>query len=80
MESLSPRHLAKRAAGAERAPPSSQHRAPVGHEAWSLTPTPYPLQATGLGRMKPNILVIGFKKNWQSAHPATVEDYIGILQ
>lgn len=52
----------------------------MGHEAWSLTPTPYPLQATGLGRMKPNILVIGFKKNWQSAHPATVEDYIGILQ
>ncbi|XP_010637236.1 solute carrier family 12 member 3 isoform X9 [Fukomys damarensis] len=37
------------------------------------------MQATGLGRMKPNILVVGFKKNWQSAHPATVEDYIGIL-
>eukprot|EP00073_Rattus_norvegicus_P032100 XP_006255199.1 PREDICTED: solute carrier family 12 member 3-like isoform X2 [Rattus norvegicus] len=29
--------------------------------------------------MKPNILVVGFKKNWQSAHPATLEDYIGIL-
>ncbi|XP_049720574.1 solute carrier family 12 member 3 isoform X2 [Elephas maximus indicus] len=37
------------------------------------------MQATGLGRMKPNILVLGFKKNWQSAHPATVEDYIGVL-
>ncbi|XP_004704711.1 solute carrier family 12 member 3 isoform X2 [Echinops telfairi] len=37
------------------------------------------MQATGLGRMKPNILVLGFKKNWQSAHPATLEDYIGIL-
>ncbi|XP_006863610.1 PREDICTED: solute carrier family 12 member 3 isoform X2 [Chrysochloris asiatica] len=37
------------------------------------------MQATGLGRMKPNILVLGFKKNWQSAHPATVEDYIGTL-
>ncbi|KAM5263922.1 solute carrier family 12 member 3 isoform 2-T2 [Ctenodactylus gundi] len=37
------------------------------------------IQAAGLGRMKPNILVVGFKKNWQSAHPATVEDYIGIL-
>uniref|UniRef100_A0A452RRY3 Solute carrier family 12 member 3 n=1 Tax=Ursus americanus TaxID=9643 RepID=A0A452RRY3_URSAM len=34
------------------------------------------MQAAGLGRMKPNILVVGFKKNWQSAHPATVEDYI----
>lgn len=37
------------------------------------------MQAAGLGRMKPNIVVLGFKKNWQSAHPATVEDYIGIL-
>ncbi|XP_010329632.1 solute carrier family 12 member 3 isoform X5 [Saimiri boliviensis] len=37
------------------------------------------MQAAGLGRMKPNILVVGFKKNWQSDHPATVEDYIGIL-
>ncbi|KAF6079424.1 solute carrier family 12 member 3 [Phyllostomus discolor] len=37
------------------------------------------MQAAGLGRMKPNILVVGFKRNWQSAHPATVEDYIGIL-
>ncbi|XP_072488403.1 solute carrier family 12 member 3 isoform X6 [Notamacropus eugenii] len=37
------------------------------------------IQAAGLGKMKPNILVVGYKKNWQSAHPATVEDYIGIL-
>ncbi|XP_007945504.1 solute carrier family 12 member 3 [Orycteropus afer afer] len=37
------------------------------------------MQASGLGKMKPNILVLGFKKNWHSAHPATVEDYIGIL-
>ncbi|XP_019522382.1 PREDICTED: solute carrier family 12 member 3 isoform X2 [Hipposideros armiger] len=37
------------------------------------------MQAAGLGRMKPNILVVGFKKNWQSAHPATVEDYVSIL-
>uniref|UniRef100_A0ACB8EAS6 Uncharacterized protein n=1 Tax=Sphaerodactylus townsendi TaxID=933632 RepID=A0ACB8EAS6_9SAUR len=37
------------------------------------------MQATGLGKMKPNVLVIGYKKNWQTAHPQTVEDYIGIL-
>ncbi|XP_062965078.1 solute carrier family 12 member 3 isoform X3 [Cynocephalus volans] len=37
------------------------------------------MQAAGLGRMKPNMLVVGFKKNWQLAHPAAVEDYIGIL-
>lgn len=52
----------------------------MGHEARPLTSPRYSLQAAGLGRMKPNILVVGFKKNWQSAHPATVEDYIGILQ
>nr|XP_060644282.1 solute carrier family 12 member 3 isoform X1 [Anolis sagrei ordinatus] len=37
------------------------------------------MQASGLGRMKPNVLVLGYKKNWQSAHPQTVEEYIGIL-
>ncbi|XP_038609509.1 solute carrier family 12 member 3 isoform X2 [Tachyglossus aculeatus] len=37
------------------------------------------MQASGLGRMKPNILVIGYKRNWQSAHPGALEDYIGIL-
>ncbi|XP_067408189.1 solute carrier family 12 member 3 isoform X1 [Emydura macquarii macquarii] len=37
------------------------------------------MQASGLGKMKPNILVIGYKKNWQRAHPRTVEDYTGIL-
>uniref|UniRef100_A0A674K479 Solute carrier family 12 member 3 n=1 Tax=Terrapene triunguis TaxID=2587831 RepID=A0A674K479_9SAUR len=38
------------------------------------------MQASGLGKMKPNILVIGYKKNWQTAHPRTVEEYTGILQ
>uniref|UniRef100_A0ABM5ETX5 Solute carrier family 12 member 3 isoform X2 n=1 Tax=Pogona vitticeps TaxID=103695 RepID=A0ABM5ETX5_9SAUR len=37
------------------------------------------MQASGLGRIKPNVLVIGYKKNWQTAHPQTVDDYIGIL-
>uniref|UniRef100_A0A8D0GCZ3 Solute carrier family 12 member 3 n=1 Tax=Sphenodon punctatus TaxID=8508 RepID=A0A8D0GCZ3_SPHPU len=37
------------------------------------------MQASGLGRMKPNVLVIGYKKNWQTAHPRAVEDYTGIL-
>ncbi|XP_078527523.1 solute carrier family 12 member 3 isoform X1 [Lissotriton helveticus] len=37
------------------------------------------MQASGLGRMKPNILVMGFKKNWQSTHPRIVENYVGIL-
>uniref|UniRef100_A0A670YNR6 Solute carrier family 12 member 3 n=1 Tax=Pseudonaja textilis TaxID=8673 RepID=A0A670YNR6_PSETE len=37
------------------------------------------MQASGLGKMKPNILVLGYKNNWQAAHPQTVEEYIGIL-
>ncbi|XP_029464580.1 solute carrier family 12 member 3 [Rhinatrema bivittatum] len=37
------------------------------------------MQASGLGRMKPNILILGYKKNWQSAHPWNTENYIGIL-
>ncbi|XP_072374520.1 solute carrier family 12 member 3 isoform X2 [Scyliorhinus torazame] len=35
--------------------------------------------AVGLGRMKPNILVMGFKRNWQSDHPQNVEHYIGVI-
>ncbi|XP_012883347.1 PREDICTED: solute carrier family 12 member 3 [Dipodomys ordii] len=51
----------------------------AGPEPSGLLPLPQPWQAAGLGRLKPNILVVGFKKNWQSVHPATVEDYIDII-
>ncbi|XP_016338801.1 solute carrier family 12 member 3 [Sinocyclocheilus anshuiensis] len=37
------------------------------------------LQSTGLGRMKPNVLVMGFKKYWRKAQPNNIENYIGIL-
>ncbi|NXF85700.1 S12A1 protein, partial [Eubucco bourcierii] len=37
------------------------------------------LQASGLGRMKPNTLVIGFKKDWRSATAMQVENYVGII-
>ncbi|XP_051953113.1 solute carrier family 12 member 3-like [Xyrauchen texanus] len=37
------------------------------------------LQSTGLGRMKPNILVMGFKKNWRKGQWSNLENYIGIL-
>uniref|UniRef100_A0A8C2U8I1 Solute carrier family 12 member 1 n=1 Tax=Coturnix japonica TaxID=93934 RepID=A0A8C2U8I1_COTJA len=33
------------------------------------------LQASGLGRMKPNTLVIGFKKDWRNAAVTQVENY-----
>nr|XP_025967910.1 solute carrier family 12 member 3 isoform X3 [Dromaius novaehollandiae] len=37
------------------------------------------IQASGLGKMRPNILALGYKRNWQTAHPQTMEDYVGIL-
>ncbi|XP_038606057.1 solute carrier family 12 member 1 isoform X1 [Tachyglossus aculeatus] len=37
------------------------------------------LQASGLGRMKPNTLVLGFKRNWRKAALAEIENYVGII-
>ncbi|XP_023695274.2 solute carrier family 12 member 3-like isoform X2 [Paramormyrops kingsleyae] len=34
------------------------------------------LQATGLGKLKPNTLVMGFKNNWQECSPNILEDYV----
>nr|XP_054603541.1 solute carrier family 12 member 3-like [Nothobranchius furzeri] len=34
------------------------------------------LQATGLGKLKPNTLVLGFKSNWRESTPGSIEDYI----
>ncbi|XP_068058922.1 solute carrier family 12 member 3 isoform X2 [Anomalospiza imberbis] len=38
------------------------------------------IQAAGLGKMRPNILVLGYKRNWRTASPQSLEDYVGILQ
>ncbi|KAM9645300.1 solute carrier family 12 member 1 isoform 3-T3 [Trichechus inunguis] len=37
------------------------------------------LQASGLGRMKPNTLVIGYKKNWRKSPLTEIENYVGII-
>ncbi|XP_074522104.1 solute carrier family 12 member 1 isoform X2 [Halichoeres trimaculatus] len=37
------------------------------------------LQASGLGRMKPNTLMVGFKRNWRTAGIEGVQSYVGIL-
>ncbi|KAJ8247848.1 hypothetical protein GJAV_G00251200 [Gymnothorax javanicus] len=37
------------------------------------------LQAAGIGRLKPNIMVIGFKKDWRSAGTVDVQNYVGVL-
>lgn len=33
-------------------------------------------QSTGLGKLKPNTLVLGFKTNWSQSSPEGIEDYI----
>ncbi|XP_030587104.1 solute carrier family 12 member 3 [Archocentrus centrarchus] len=37
------------------------------------------LQGAGLGRMKPNVLLMGFKKDWRSDTPQAAHNYIEIL-
>ncbi|XP_043933560.1 solute carrier family 12 member 1 [Protopterus annectens] len=37
------------------------------------------LQASGLGRMKPNTLVIGYKKDWRKDLHVAVENYVGAI-
>uniref|UniRef100_A0A671MIH2 Solute carrier family 12 member 3-like n=1 Tax=Sinocyclocheilus anshuiensis TaxID=1608454 RepID=A0A671MIH2_9TELE len=37
------------------------------------------LQASGLGKLKPNILVMGFKLNWHESSSKGIEDYINTI-
>ncbi|KAJ0069229.1 hypothetical protein NL108_003157, partial [Boleophthalmus pectinirostris] len=37
------------------------------------------MQGAGLGRIKPNVLLLGFKKSWCSDSPQALHEYIGIL-
>ncbi|XP_070360109.1 solute carrier family 12 member 3-like isoform X2 [Equus asinus] len=37
------------------------------------------MQVAGLGQLKPNLLVLGYKQNWQEVQISAVEDYVGIL-
>uniref|UniRef100_A0A6Q2XX41 Solute carrier family 12 member 2 n=1 Tax=Esox lucius TaxID=8010 RepID=A0A6Q2XX41_ESOLU len=41
--------------------------------------TQYLLQAAGLGRLRPNTLVIGFKNDWKDGDMANVETYIQMI-
>ncbi|XP_032400159.1 solute carrier family 12 member 3 isoform X2 [Etheostoma spectabile] len=37
------------------------------------------LQTSGLGKLKPNILVLGFKSNWRDSSPESIDDYINTM-
>lgn len=39
-----------------------------------------PLKAAGLGRLKPNTLVLGFKNDWRDGDMMNVETYISMIQ
>ena len=38
------------------------------------------LQALGLGKLKPNTLLIGYKSDWIKADPRDVFDYYNVIQ
>uniref|UniRef100_A0AAX7V0A1 Solute carrier family 12 member 3 n=1 Tax=Astatotilapia calliptera TaxID=8154 RepID=A0AAX7V0A1_ASTCA len=38
------------------------------------------LQGAGLGRVKPNVLIMGFKKDWRSDTPQAAHNYIGVMR
>ncbi|KAL1272040.1 hypothetical protein QQF64_031056 [Cirrhinus molitorella] len=37
------------------------------------------MQASGLGKLKPDTLVLGYKMNWQECKPESLEDYMNII-
>ncbi|XP_067398631.1 solute carrier family 12 member 3-like [Emydura macquarii macquarii] len=37
------------------------------------------MQVSGLGRLKPNTLVLGYKQNWQTDSPRNLESYVAII-
>ncbi|XP_077169976.1 solute carrier family 12 member 3-like [Paroedura picta] len=37
------------------------------------------MQVSGLGRLKPNTVVLGYKQNWQTDSPHCLESYVGII-
>ncbi|XP_054848986.1 solute carrier family 12 member 3-like [Eublepharis macularius] len=37
------------------------------------------MQVSGLGRLKPNTLILGYKNNWQTDTPHSLESYVGTI-
>ena len=38
------------------------------------------LQSIGLGKLRPNVLLMGFKSDWRNASMQAVADYFAIIQ
>lgn len=43
-------------------------------------PNGWMFQAAGLGRLRPNTLVLGFKNDWRDGDMMNVETYINMIQ
>ena len=39
-----------------------------------------PFQCAGIGKLRPNVLLMGFKSDWQTASTQAVDDYFAIIQ
>lgn len=38
------------------------------------------IQAAGIGKLRPNIVMLGFKTNWKASEPGEVADYFKTIQ
>jgi solute carrier family 12 sodium/potassium/chloride transporter 2 len=38
------------------------------------------LQASGLGKLKPNVLMMGYKSDWRTCNVEDLEEYFTVLQ
>jgi solute carrier family 12 sodium/potassium/chloride transporter 2 len=38
------------------------------------------MQATGIGKMKPNVLMMGYKSNWKNCNSEELAEYFSVLQ
>ena len=47
---------------------------------WSCNNCHCFVQLSGLGKLRPNTVVIGFKRNWTTCPQEEVEEYVSILQ
>ncbi len=43
-------------------------------------PVSVSLQLSGLGKLRPNTVVIGYKTNWKTSTEQEIEEYVNIIQ
>ena len=49
--------------------------------AWHSMPTlHFPVQLSGLGKIRPNTLVVGYKNNWKTCSDEELKEYVDLLQ